>query len=135
MVTVYQRITVIKSGRPNKKSLNEQLQWFGVSLGLFSLRDKDKSRFRIFIELLKAAKTDKALSSDELARQLGITRGTVVHHLKKLIQAGIVSEEKKRYKLRVHGLGELVTEIQRDIQRTCEDLKTVAKDIDSWLNL
>ena len=58
MALIQQRITIIRMRRPETPSLNEELQWFGSSLGLFNLRDKDKSCFRIFIELLKATKTN-----------------------------------------------------------------------------
>lgn len=135
MLRHYQKITIIKSGKPSNKGVNEKLQWFGISLGLFSLRDKDKSCFRIFIELLKAARTHKGLSSDELASKLGITRGTVVHHLRKLMEAGIVAVDRNRYSLRVESLGELIDEIEKDLVRSCSDLKEVAKDLDNWLNL
>ena len=56
MVIRYQRITIIKSDKPKSHGLNQELQWFGASLGLFGLRDKDKSCFRIFIALIKGLK-------------------------------------------------------------------------------
>ena len=37
------RITIIRSSKPEASDINNQLQWFGASLGLFGLRDKDKS--------------------------------------------------------------------------------------------
>jgi predicted transcriptional regulator len=135
MATRYQRITLVKSSRPVKKNLNEELQWFGISLGLFSMRDKDKSCFRIFIEILKAAKAKKGLSSDEIAASLGLTRAPVVHHLNRLIEEGIVTSDKNKYFLRVDNLEHLVNEIEKDLRRTCDDLRDVAKNIDAWLSL
>jgi predicted transcriptional regulator len=135
MRTFYQRFTFIRSSRPVKKNINEKMQWFGLSLGLFSLRDRDKSSFRIFIELVKAAKIKAGLSSDELAEKLGLSRGTVVHHLKKLDEQGLISSEKNRYILRVENLERLVNELEKDMKRTCEDLKEVAQEIDSRLDL
>jgi len=129
------RFTLINSARPSKKNVNEKLQWFGVSLGLFQLRDKDKSTFRIFVELLKAAKAQRSLSSDELASRLSLTRGTVVHHLKKLMESGIVTAERNTYSLRADTLETLVRELEKDISRTCEDLLEVAKELDAMLNL
>jgi len=131
----YQRFTIIQTARPGKKGINEKIQWFGLSLGLFTLRDKDKSSFRIFIELVKAAKGKKGLSSDELAERLRLSRGTVVHHLKNLEEHGLVNTERNKYFLRVENLELLVDELEKDMQRTCDDLKQVAKEIDSWLNL
>ena len=79
-----QTITIIRNRLP-KKQVNEELQWFGDSLGLFNLRDKDKSCFRIFLELVKAAKVNNPLTSDEIGEHLKLSRGTVIHHINKLM--------------------------------------------------
>ena len=132
---ISRKITIVRVNKPNPNDVNDKLQWLGDSLGLFNLRDKDKSCFRIFIELLKAAKLQHPLSSDELAAHLGITRGTVVHHLNKLIGAGIVIVHGSKYMLRVDNLKDLVEEIRRDLNRTCDKLSAVAEDIDYALDL
>jgi len=129
-----QRITIIKLRKPIKRDVNEELQWLGSSLGLFNLRDKDKSCFRIFIELLKGTRKS-GLTSDELAYRLNLTRGTVVHHIKKLRGSGLVVLKSKRYLLRVDNLDSLVDEVKKDMDRTYDDLKDVAKDIDRKLGL
>ena len=134
MRVTHQKITIINVRKP-ARNLNNELQWFGSSLGLFNLRDKDKSCFRVFIELLKAAKRDKPLTSDELAFKLGLSRGTVIHHINKLIESGIVVHQNNRYMLRVNNLEVLVDEIKRDAERTFDDLKKVAKEIDHLLGL
>lgn len=129
----YQRITFIKIRKPARKDVNESLQWLGSSLGLFSLRDKDKSCFRIFIELLKCTKRGKSLSSDELADRLNLTRGTVVHHLNKLIASGLVVTEGRSYLLRVDTLSDLVDELEKDVNRTIGDMRKVADELDRIL--
>lgn len=132
---ISKRITIIKINKPKEKNINSELQWLGNSLGLFNLRDKDKSCFRIFIELLKSAKTGQKLSSDEIAERIGITRGTIIHHLNKLMDAGIVLHVGTRYVLRVENLEELIHELQRDVHRTILDLREVAEEIDRSLGL
>lgn len=131
----YQKITIINIRKPGQKNLNQELQWLGNSLGLFNLRDKDKSCFRIFIELLKDAKNKKPATSDELAAKLGLSRGTIIHHINRLMDSGIVVNEKNRYFLRVNNLRELINEVEKDIKRACDDLKEVAADIDDKLEM
>lgn len=131
---IHHKITIVSLRKP-ARTLNDELQWVGTSLGLFNLRDKDKSCFRVFIELLKAAKLDRALTSDELSENLGLARGTVIHHINKLIDAGIVVHHGKRYMLRVNNLTSLVDEIKKDAERAFSDLKRVADDIDQMLGL
>jgi predicted transcriptional regulator len=131
---VSQRITIINIRKPQERNINQELQWIGTSLGLFNLRDKDKSQFRVFLEFLKSAKTRTALTSDEVAEKLNLSRGTVVHHINKLMEAGLVMHEANRYMLRVNNLSELISELEKDIKRTMEDLREIARSIDSRLS-
>ncbi len=135
MIHIRQRITIVNIRKPREQTVNQELQWFGSSLGLFNLRDKDKSCFRVFIELLKSAKAKQTLTSDDLALRLSLTRGTIIHHINKLIESGFVIHEGNRYILRVESLSSLIEEVEKDIKRACEDLKEVAKEIDERLGL
>lgn len=129
------KITIVKIRRPPRATLNEELQWFGNSIGLFQLRDTNKSVFRLFIELLKAAKTEKPLSSDELAERLNLTRGTVVHHLHRMIEAGIVQHKGRRYFLAEKNLEVLLDDLKNEFEKAYEELKESAKKIDAMLEL
>ena len=127
------RITIVSMRRPVRGNVNDELQWLGESLGLFGSRDRDKSCFRIFISLLKASKHGQGLTSDELAEQLTLARGTVVHHVNNLMSTGIVIHERKKYMLREGELSALVQDIQRDTQKTLEDMKKFAEELDKLL--
>jgi predicted transcriptional regulator len=129
------RITIIRTKKPDHDNINEELQYLGYSLGLFSERDKDKSCFRIFIVLLKALKTQTRLTSDDIAAHTRLTRGTVIHHLTRLMEAGIVINEKNYYMLAVDNLQELVELAQGNINKTFNNLKLVAKELDNKLEL
>jgi len=130
MAYVRQRITLITISKPSESNINKELQWIGNSLGLFNVRDKDKSCFRLFIELLKSAKQNNPISSDELVEKLGITRGTVIHHLNKLMESGLVIHQRRRYILRVDSLASLIEEVEKDFERTFDVIIEVAKDVD-----
>ena len=130
-----QRITIMSIRKPVQKNVNQELQWLGNSLGLFNLRDKDKSCFRVFIELIKNAKLGKPLSSDEIAYSLGLSRGTVVHHLNKLLDSGIVVEAERGYILRVSNLRDLINEVEKDLERTLSELRQMAEVSDKSLGL
>ena len=135
MVFIRQRITIVNIRKPAEHNVNQELQWFGSSLGLFNLRDKDKSTFRLFIELLKSAKANAPLTSDDLASRISLSRGTIIHHINKLMESGLVIHEGNTYILRVDNLKSLIDEVEKDIKRACEDLKEVAKEIDGRLGL
>ena len=120
---------------PETDNLNDKLMWLGGSLGLFSSRDKDKSCFRIFIEMLKYARRGLPISSDELAHSLGLTRGTVIHHINRMIDAGLIIVHENRYFLRVSNLRKLIDSVQKDMEKSLSNIKQIAGEIDDLLDL
>lgn len=133
MSFIKRKITVLRIGKPKQFNLNEELQWLGNSLGLFGERDKDRSCFRIFITLLKAAKADNNLSSDAIAIQLNLSRGTVIHHINKLMDSGMVIQRKSKYILRERKLELLLEDLYGDIKKAIEQMKETAREIDEVL--
>jgi len=129
------KITIITMRRPIQLDLNDELQWFGQALGLFGERDRDKSCFRIFIELVKARKTGITLSSDDLADLLHLSRSTVVHHLRTLMQQGMVIQAGRRYTLRADSLEELTRLLQQDAMRAFENVRKMGQQLDHMLGL
>ncbi len=128
-----QRVTIIRVRNNPNQNVNEELQWLGNSLGLFNQRDRDSSCFRIFITLVKKSRKNEAISSDEIAAKLSLSRGTVVHHLNKLNETGIVVKEPKGYLLREATLERVVSDIHQDMENMFLELKKIAKEIDEKL--
>ncbi len=131
----FTKITIIKKSKPDTRTLNEELQWFGQSLGLFGIRDKDKSCFRIFIVLIKQMSQESGLTSDELSLRLNLTRATVIHHLNRLMDSGIVVSQRGRYQLSVGSLEELVQAMKKNTESFFGDLESVAKVIDERIRM
>lgn len=134
MIT-FRKITFVHIRKPDQPELNQDIQWLGSALGLFGVRDKNSSCFRVFVELLKAAKVKKGLTSDQIAYLTDLSRGTVVHHLHRLIDAGIVGEMHHTYYLQRGKLVDIVREIQRQTNDFFQDLVNVADDVDKELQL
>lgn len=128
-----QRVTLIKLRKGDSSNINQELQWLGNSLGLFNLRDKDSSCFRLFITLVRTSKQGRPLSSDEIAEHLKLSRGTVIHHLARLIDSGIAVKEQKGYILREGNLRDVVKDLHRDMEAVFAELEDVAKEIDERL--
>lgn len=132
----YKKITIISSVRePDFSNVDQELQWLGTSIGLFGIRDKDRSCYRIFIALIKALKTNKGLTSDELAYSLGLTRATVIHHLKSLISANIIKENNNRYYIKEKSLKKLLESMKSEMEKTYNKLINIAENIDEKLGL
>ena len=127
------KVTMVRIRSKPAQDVNEELQWLGNSLGLFNLRDKDSSCFRIFITLVKKSRGAEALSSDDIAEKLRLSRGTVVHHLTTLMEAGLVVKESEGYLLREATLERVVGDIHQDMEQMFAELKRIAKEIDEQL--
>ena len=130
------RVTIIKTSEPSSRGVNELLQWFGGTLGLFNLRDKDRSCFRIFIVLLKSVKgSPKGLSSDDIAERTSLSRGTVIYHLNKLMDVGIVFESSNKYFLKFDSLEEISEGIRSEVNDAFDSLSFIGRDLDRKLGL
>jgi len=132
---MFKEISIRQVEKEEREGLNQDLQWLSDSLGLSSPRDKEKSCFRIFLELVKAKKEDRLISSDEIAFNSHLTRGTVIHHLNKLGDRGLIITYRKRYTLSSKNIQSLMSEIESNINSTMKDLKEIAKKIDKELGL
>ena len=64
------RIILVEVRRRSTDNINQDLQWLGNSLGLFNLRDKNSSCFRIFITIIQKAHRHEPISSDEIAEKM-----------------------------------------------------------------
>ena len=133
ITTHFQRVTIIRVKKPEKKDVNEELRWFSQSLGLFGARDKEKSCFRVFLELIKVSKRGRGLTSDELAERSNLTRGTVIHHLTTLAEQGLITKAGNKYMLK-GDLEEIISEIQKEIGNVFRDLREAAEELDRALS-
>lgn len=132
----YHKVTIIRFNKePEMSNIDQELQWIGTSLGLFSLRDKDRSCYRVFIALLKSLKTGEGMTSDEIAFQLGLTRGTVVHHLNNLLSSGLIIDKNGRYQMRDKTMKKILEDMKADADKTYDNLIKVAENIDEKLDL
>ena len=129
------RITICNVRHPREASINDELQWFANALGLFGDRDRNRSCFRIFIELIKTSRTHEGLTSDELAQRLALSRPTVIHHLNSLMDRGMIVHQSTRYVMRAHRLQSLVDDIQKDMERTLDEVRRSAQELDRVLGL
>ena len=120
---------------PTTTDLDSDVEWFCKCFGFLESRDKERTAAKIFRALLDVAKEGNGLSSDKLAEKVGLTRGTMVHHLNKLTQSGLVVHREGQYELRGRSLQRTVREIKRDIDRIFENMGQVAENIDKNLDL
>ena len=72
---------------------------------------------------------------NEITERIDLSRTAVIHHLKYMEESGIVVERDRNYELRVCSLCKMVDEIERDIRRSINEIRGIAKDIDEDLGI
>jgi DNA-binding IclR family transcriptional regulator len=77
----------------------------------------------------------KGLKSEEIAQQTDLSRGTVVHHLNKLMDRGIVAQADNEYFLKVDSLTTMTQLIREEVNEALDDIESVADRVDNHLDL
>jgi predicted transcriptional regulator len=127
------RVTIVRQDSMGDQTINNLLLLLGQSLGLFGHRDKDKSCYRIFIILVRALQAKVQLTSDDLANQTGLSRGTVIHHLNRMMDAGIVTNFRNKYFINYASLEDLVEDLRKGVNEVFDDMAELAVRIDEGL--
>ncbi len=135
MLRSLKQFIIRKLREPTEKQLDKDIEWICNSFGFITPRDQDKTAFIILKALIKSAKENKGLTSEELAELVEPTIGSVIYHLKKLMKAGLVVKLDSTYELRMQSLLATIEEIEKEISLTLADIKKIAEDIDNKVGL
>jgi predicted transcriptional regulator len=122
-----------KVNKPKKGNLDKDVYWLCESLCLSSGRDIGFTAVKIINEVLKNLSNDKRISSEIIAKDLKVSQGLVNHHLRNLIDAGILIRDKNQIFVNGGTLKEAVSTIKREINYVIEDIEQIAEDIDAEL--
>lgn len=128
------RIVIRRVERPFGRNPDAEMEWLCQSLGLTPL-DKDKATVEIFKRVVKATEEGKGISSTELAQQIDLSRGAVIHHLNNLVRAGLVVKQGRVYLARSRSMVRTIQEVEADIKRIFDRMEETAREIDRAFGL
>ncbi len=129
------QITLKRIPKPAVKQLDMDIEWLFKTLGLQRGRDIEKTGLMIFKKLLEFITEQGSVSTEQLSKELNMLSGKINHHIRKLIEAGLVERRKKRIYLSGESLSVAIEEIIRDIELIISDLREIAKDIEEQLKV
>ena len=124
---MFKKIIIIRKEKEPEEDINSKLQWLSDSLGMFNDRDKESSCFRVFLELYKEK---KGLKSDDIAENSRLSRGTVVFHLNKLMESGLVTNEENKYKLKK--LNSLIKQLKLETLERFQKLEELSRELEKF---
>jgi len=81
--------------------------------------------------LFEIIKSRTGLSSTQLAKRLGKSRGAVINQLNRLMASGLIVRERRYYRLRASTLANTIAELQDDIERIMNNMIEIARALDN----
>ncbi|MDW7731240.1 MAG: ArsR family transcriptional regulator [Methanolobus sp.] len=131
-----QQILLIKLEKPRDKKLEQDIHWLCNSFGLSSGRDTENLATRIVIDMLEQmAGNEEKVSSEQIAESLEVTPSRINHHVRNLVNSGLLYRERRKLCLRGGSLKAAVQEMRKDSERIFNELEEIAEEIDRQMGL
>ena len=124
------KIVIKAVSRPSSSGPDMLLKWFCEAFGLSDSNDEEGVEFTILRNLTYAAYENRGYSSMELKEHVAIGRSTIVYHLNKFIETGLVVKRGRRYYLRSTAMSTAIEEIEYDLNKEMMKLLDAAKEFD-----
>ena len=116
--------------RPARIRKDEDLYWFCDSLGVENGRDVNHIATKVILSLLENLPETRGIPVEQIASSLVVSNPRVNHHIRNLIDTGLVYRNKQRIYIRGSSLRSMVQEIRKDTLRILDDLEVAAAEID-----
>ncbi len=125
-----EKIEIRAIEKPDDKDPEKIIRWFVAVLGL-SGDEKNSMEEQILRDFALAAREgEEGLSSSELRFKKDVARSTVIYHLNRFIEAGIIVKHGRKYHLRATEMSKVIEELEYDIDREMQRMLDMAKEFD-----
>ncbi len=128
------RIVIRFFERPDSDEPEEIIRWFCRVFGLSNPEEKDPIEEQILLEFARAAKKSDGLSSSELDIDTNLARSTIIYHLNRFIEVGLIVKKGRKYYLRGSEMQKAIEEIEYDIEREMRRMLDTAKEFDRLMS-
>ena len=112
------------------KSPEALISWFCEALGLSGTGELDSIESGILEKFLMAASKNIGISSSKIKLGKNVPRSTVIYHLNRLIESGLIVKRGRKYYMRAQTLSTSIEEIEYDIDREFQRMIDMAKEFD-----
>ncbi len=128
-----ERIVIRFLERPNSNNPDQIIKWFCEVFGLAGEDEENPIGEQILKNFVQAAQRDSGLSSSELKLDTDLARSTVIYHLNRFIDAGLLVKKGRKYFLRASEMQKAIEEIEYDVSREMQRMMDTAKEFDMML--
>lgn len=131
-----ERIVIRFVERPDFKDSEEMIKWFCEVFGLSgSNGELDSIEEQILRNFVNAAYSNRGLASSELKLDTNLARSTVIYHLNRFIEVGLLVKRGRKYYLRASEMSKAIEEIEYDINREMQRMLDTAKQFDKLMSI
>lgn len=132
-VIVVQRGSLVPALPEGRESEDEELARLCRLLHIASQRDTEGTVVQVVRILVEKGR--EPVGSSDLSKETGINRVTVLHHLKRLAEAGVVEKRESQYMFAYDNFEDMVQMMREETVRMFEEMEQIAKKIDDDFNL
>ncbi|MDE1865381.1 MAG: winged helix-turn-helix transcriptional regulator [Candidatus Micrarchaeota archaeon] len=129
-----ERLVIRFLERPDSNDPEQIIKWFCEVFGLAGEGEKNPIEEQILKNFVQAAQHDSGLSSSELKLETDLARSTVIYHLNRFIDAGLLVKRGRKYFLRASEMQKAIEEIEYDVSREMQRMMDTAKEFDMMLH-
>ncbi len=134
MVEKMRKIIIKAIDKPSIDKPDYMISWFCEALGLSNTDDKNTIEAQLLKSFLIAAQKSDGISSSQIKLKGDIARTTVIYHMNRFIETGLVVKKGRKYYLRSNALSSAIEEIEYDIDRELQRMHDIAKIFDRKFN-
>lgn len=133
------KIIINSTELPNAQRPDAMIRWFCIEFGISGDNESNTIGEHILREFAVAAQKGKGLTSSELATSLNmvmhppVARSTVIYHLNRFIEIGLIVKKGRQYFLRATEMTKTIEEIEYDMQREMQKMIDAAKQFDQLM--
>ena len=132
---MHKQIIVRDLVKPVQKNVTEDIEWVCDSLGFARGRDLTHLSTRLVAALLERLSNERGIPTELLAEELDVSSARVNHHIRNLMESGILFREHRLVMLRGGSLKSAIEELRKDANRIFDELTIIAQDIDATMGL
>lgn len=129
-----ERIVIRFVERPDFNKPEQMLQWFCDVFGLSSGGGPNSIEEQILKNFIQAAYHNEGLASSELHLDTELARSSVIYHLNRFIDAGLLVKRGRKYYLRASEMSKAIEEIEYDINREMQRMHDAARAFDQFMD-
>jgi predicted transcriptional regulator len=119
--------------RPSSDNPEEIIRWFCAAFGLST--EKNGIEEQMLSRFMEAAHREMGISSTELSQGSKLARSTIIYHLNRFLDSGLIVKDGRKYYLRATEMKKTIEEIEYDIEREMRRMLDMATEFDRLMQI